>query len=247
MVDPRINIIHERLRNIRNIVAVSSGKGGVGKSLVASILSLILVRKGYRVGLFDLDFTGPSTHIILGIGEFHLKEEKGIVPPEAYGLRYMSIVYYAREHASPLRGAEVSNALIELLAVTLWDRLDFLILDMPPGMGDATLDIIRFVKNVKFLVVTTPSRLAFETVGKLLDLLSELKVSVIGVIENMKMDDSQFIRHQVEKKGIRFCGDIPYDLTLEENVSHVDRLLETKFSKGLEVIADKNLKSLLII
>ncbi len=244
MVDPKINIIHERLGNIRNIVAVSSGKGGVGKSLVASVVALILARKGYRVGLFDLDFTGPSTHVILGIGELHLKEEKGIIPPEVYGLRYMSIVYYARERASPLRGVEVSNALIELLAVTLWDRLDFLILDMPPGIGDTTLDILRLVKNVKFLVVTTPSRLAFETVAKLLDLLSELKVSIIGVIENMKMYNSEFIRHQVEKKGVRFCGEIPYDPALEESMSHVDRLLETRFGKGLEAITEKNLKSL---
>src|SRR3972149_1591688 len=128
MVDPRTSIISVRLGNVGRIVAVSSGKGGVGKSLVASTLALALTKQGYEVGLFDLDFTSPSTHVILGIEGVQPKEDKGIVPPVANGLRYMSIVYYSGDYASPLRGADVSNALIELLSITRWGKLDFLVI-----------------------------------------------------------------------------------------------------------------------
>lgn len=241
MADPRVAVIEERLKGISNIIAVSSGKGGVGKSLIASLLAVILARKGYKVGLFDLDFTSPSTHVILGVEGLQPKEEKGVVPPWVHGLKYMSIVYYSGEHATPLRGAEISNALIELFAITRWNKLDFLIIDMPPGISDATLDIIRLVKRIKFLIVTTPSRLAFETVRKLVNLLSELSVCILGVVENMKMKESRFIQQQVEGKGITFWGEIPFDHMLEEAVGDVDKLLSIEFGQKLNDIVE-NLK-----
>jgi len=236
MADPRIGIIEERLKGANNIIAVSSGKGGVGKSLIASTLALKLAKRGYKVGLFDLDFTSPSTHVILGVEGLQPKEEKGIIPPQVHGLKYMSIVYYSGEYASPLRGADVSNALIELLAITRWNNLDFLIMDMPPGISDATLDIIRLVKRIEFLIVTTPSRLAFETVRKLINLLSELGIPIMGVIENMKMKESRFIQQQIEGRGIRFWGEIPFDTELEEAIGDVDRLLATQFGKKIREI-----------
>jgi len=233
MTDPRISIIDERLKGINKIIAVSSGKGGVGKSLIASTLALTLARRDYKVGLFDLDFTSPSTHVILGVEGLQPKEEKGIIPPQVHGLKYMSIVYYSGEYASPLRGVDVSNALIELLAVTRWNTLDFLIVDMPPGISDATLDIIRLIKRIRFVIVTTPSRLAFETVRKLISLLSELRIPIVGVIENMKMKESQFIQQQVEGRDITFWGDIPFDTELEEAIGDVNKLLAAQFGKKL--------------
>jgi ATP-binding protein involved in chromosome partitioning len=238
MVDPRISIIDERMRGIGKIIAVSSGKGGVGKSLVASMLTLTLAKKGFKVGLFDLDFTSPSTHIILGIKGVKPKEERGIVPPVVHGIEYMSIIYYSGEHASPLRGADVSNALIELLSITRWGKLDFLVIDMPPGIGDATLDLIRLIKNIEFVIVTTPSRLAFETVRKLIGLLKELKISVIGVVENMKMNDSKAIQQQTLKLNVKFLGEIPYDPKLEEAIGSTDKLLDTKFAEKINSIID---------
>jgi len=233
MGDPRIGIIEERLKGVNRIVAVSSGKGGVGKSIIASTLALTLARRGYKVGLFDLDFTSPSTHVILGVEGLQPREEKGIIPPQVYGLKYMSIVYYSGEYALPLRGVDVSNALIELLAITRWDNLDFLIVDMPPGISDATLDVIRLVKRIEFVVITTPSRLAFETVRKLIDLLSELGIPIMGVVENMKMKESRFIQQRIEGRGITFWGDIPFDAELEEAIGDVNKLLATQFSKKL--------------
>lgn len=239
MVDPRTSMISVRLGNVGRIVAVSSGKGGVGKSLVASTLALALTKQGYEVGLFDLDFTSPSTHVILGIEGVQPKEDKGIVPPVVNGLRYMSIVYYSGDYASPLRGADVSNALIELLSITRWGKLDFLVIDMPPGIGDATLDLIRLIKNVEFLVVTTSSQLAFETVRKLVKLLKELKVPVAGVVENMKMGDSKNIQQQTRKLGLSFLGEIPYDTQVEEAIGNKNRLASTVLAKKVEEIASK--------
>jgi len=109
MVDPRTSIIEERMHGIDRIVAVSSGKGGVGKSLVAATLALALAKKGFSVGLFDLDFTSPSTHIILGIEGVQPKEEKGIVPPIVHGIEYMSIIYYFVASSSQLNRRDCSN------------------------------------------------------------------------------------------------------------------------------------------
>lgn len=234
MVDPRLNIIEKRLARIRKIIAVSSGKGGVGKSLIASTLALTLSRNGGKVGLLDLDFTSPSTHVILGIKGVSPKEEKGIVPPTTHDLMYMSIIYYAGDAPSPLRGADVSNATIELLAITKWGPLDFLVIDMPPGIGDATLDMIRLIKDINFLVVTTSSKIAFETVRKLIELLRNLKISIVGVIENMKMTDSSLIRENVEKLELPFLGEIPFDYKLEDSIGDANRLLRSEFGKSLE-------------
>ena len=237
MVDPRTSIINERMREISRIIAVSSGKGGVGKSLVSATLALTLAKKGYEVGLFDLDFTSPSTHIILGIEGLQPKEEKGVVPPIVHGVKYMSIIYYSGEHATPLRGADVSNALIELLSITRWDTLDFLVIDMPPGIGDATLDLIRLIKNIEFLIVTTPSQLAFETVRKLVSLLKELKIPVIGVVENMKMNKSDAIQEQTRKLGVRFLAESSYDPEVEEAIGDTNKLQNTSLAKKMEEVA----------
>lgn len=239
MADPRIDIISRRLEEVKRIIAVSSGKGGVGKSLIASTLALTLAKENFKVGLFDADFTSPSTHLILGVEEIKPKEEKGIVPTEVHGLKYMSIVAYSREKTLPLRGADVSNALIELFSVTLWGDLDFLIIDVPPGISDVTLDMIRLVKNIEFLVVSTPSPLAFETVKKLLTLLRELKVSVIGVVENMKVKQSPFIRQKVAEAGIPFFGEIHFDSKVEDALGNVNLLLKTDFAKKLKEIVSK--------
>ena len=237
MTDPRTSIISERIRRIRKIVAVSSGKGGVGKSLVATTLALTLAKKGCKVGLFDLDFTSPSTHIILGAKDVQPTEEKGLIPPVVEGLEYMSLVYYTKDEAAPLRGADTSNVLIELLSVTLWNDLDYLIIDMPPGIGDAVLDLIRLVPKIEFLIVTTSSLLAFETVKKQLHLLQDLKIPIIGIVENMQMTDSEHVKQKTEALGIKFLTEIPYDSTVEPAIGDLHRLLRTKLAEKVEKIA----------
>jgi ATP-binding protein involved in chromosome partitioning len=209
-LDPRITVIGERLTRIGRIVAVSSGKGGVGKSLVATTLALALSRKGCKVGLFDLDFTSPSTHLIMGIKNVQLKEDKGIVPPVVKSLAYMSLVHFSGDQPAPLRGVDISNGLIELLAVTKWGKLDFLVIDMPPGISDAVLDLLR---------------------------LQDLKVPIIGVVENMKTNNAKTIKQRTEKLGATFLADVPYDPKVEEAIGDVKKLLETVFAQKISEIA----------
>ena len=241
MTDPRTSVINERLTWISRIIAVSSGKGGVGKSMVATTLALTLAKNGCKVGLFDLDFTSPSTHIILGAKNIQPKEEKGLIPPVVQGLEYMSLIYFVGDNPAPLRGADVSNALIELLAVTQWGKLDYLVIDMPPGIGDAILDLVRLVKRIEFLIVTTPSLLAFETVKKQVALLCELKMPLIGVIENMKMDKAQGVQIETEKLKLKYLGYIPFDLQVEDSIGNTSKLLNSAVGKKIQHIADTNI------
>ena len=117
-------------------------------------------KKGYKVGLLDLDLYGPSSHIILGVKKIFPKEEIGLIPPTVSGIKFMSIVYFTQDKPSAFRGVDITNIIIEILAITQWDALDYLIIDMPPGIGDETLDVIRFIKNSEFLVITTPSKVS---------------------------------------------------------------------------------------
>jgi ATP-binding protein involved in chromosome partitioning len=166
-------------------------------------------------------------------------EEKGIIPPKIHGISFMSIVYFTEEKPSPFRGVDISNIILELLAITQWGSLDFLIIDMPPGIGDETLDVIRYMKTSEFLVVTTPSKVAMGAVGKLLTILLELKKPVLGVIENMTMADSSFIKKEVHRLQARYLGKIHFDEHLEESIGNPDRLLKTLAMKDLSRILQK--------
>lgn len=235
-MDPRLNIIDERLKNIKRIIAISGGKGGIGKSSVASALALILSKLDYKVGLLDLDFCGPSTDVILGISNVFPKEEKGIIPPEVYGIKFMSIIYYVGNKPSPLRGIDISNAIIELLAITRWGKLDFLIIDMPPGIGDTTLDVIRLMKRIEFFIVATQSKVTLETVKKILKLLKELSTPTLGIIENMKIIRSSFVRDQLKIFDVPFLGEISFDKNFEDAIGSPNKLSKTRFSQDLKKI-----------
>lgn len=239
MTDPRLDIITNRIENIGEIIAISSGKGGVGKSVVAASLAIGLKEKGHSVGLLDLDFTSPSSHVILGIEGLYPEEENGIIPPLAHGIRYMSITYYAMDEPAPLRGADVSNAIIELLAITRWGDLDYLIVDMPPGIGDATLDMIRLIKGIRFLIVCTPSKMAYETVRKQAKLLKDLKIPTLGIVENMAMSPKTYVSERAAEDDTTYIGAINYDPTLEDALGDVELLKGTGFYSSIKDLAEK--------
>jgi len=218
---------------VGRVVAVSSGKGGVGKSMVATATARSLAERRLRVGLLDVDWTSPSTHVILGVEGLYPEEEYGIVPPTAHGLNYMSIVHYSLDEPAPLRGEDVSNAIIELLAITRWSNLDYLIVDMPPGIGDATLDTLRLIPRIEFMVVTTPSVVAYQSVKRLLLLLRDLRIPVIGVLENMVMSRNSYVKEEVESLSLRYLGALEYDDGLEAAIGDPARLMKTKFGKGV--------------
>ena len=239
-MDPRLSVIDKRLSKIKRIIAVASGKGGVGKSLIASTLALNLSKKGYKVGLLDLDLYGPSSHVILGVKDYSFpEEEKGILPHKIDDINFMSIVYFTEDKPAPLRGIDITNIIIELLSITQWGELDYLIIDMPPGIGDETLDVIKLVKNSEFLVITTPSKVAIAAVEKLLKILKELKLPILGVVENMQMKQSDFINESVSKMKISYLSSIKFDKNLEESIGRPDKLLDAVFMKDLDRIIGK--------
>lgn len=239
MSDPRLAIIEKRFEEVHKVIAISSGKGGVGKSMIATSLALYLKERGFKIGLLDLDFTSPSTHIILGVEGLYPEEEYGIIPPIAHGIRYMSITHYSLDEPAPLRGIDVSNAIIELLAITRWEDLDYLIIDMPPGIGDATLDAIRLIPKLMFIVITTPSKVAYQSVRRLIILLKELDISIGGVIENMVMKPTCYVESEVKDLELRYLGSIKYDQLIENSLGDVQKIVETDFYKKLGEIASK--------
>ena len=239
MSDPRLAIIPGRFDDVKRIIAVSSGKGGVGKSMLAVALALALRDAGKQVGLLDLDFTSPSTHVILGVEGLYPEEEKGITPPLAHGLHYMSIVHYSTDEPVPLRGADASNAIVELLAITRWETLDYLVIDMPPGIGDATLDMIRLIPRIEFLVVTTPSRLAYESVRKLLVLLRDQGVPTIGVVENIATPQRGYIEVETRKVGSKYVDAVDVDASVESAIGDPDVLKKTRFYAQVREIAER--------
>ena len=236
-MDVRESVIGKRLRNINRIICVASGKGGVGKSLIASTLALKLEGKGHNVGILDLDLYGPSSHIILGFNKKGFPDEdKGIIPSKINNIKFMSIIYFSDDKPAPFRGLDISNIIIELLAITQWGSLDYLIIDMPPGIGDETLDIIRLIKNCEFIVVTTPSKVAMGAVKKLLLILTELKIPILGVIENMVIKNSNLIKNQIKNMDLSYLGSIIFDTNLEESIGKPKKLLKTDMVNDLENI-----------
>ncbi len=239
MSDPRIAVIERRFDKVGKVIAVSSGKGGVGKSMVATSLALNLRDQGYNVGLFDMDFTSPATHVILGVEGLYPEEEYGIIPPLAHGLRYMSITHYSLDEPAPLRGVDMSNAIIELLAIIKWEELDYLVIDMPPGIGDATLDTIRLVPKLEFVVVTTPSKVAYQSVRRLLILLKNLGINIRGAIENMVLKPGDYIESELAKLDIDYIGVIEYCEELEEAIGDPAKLADTGFHKKVGELSPK--------
>jgi ATP-binding protein involved in chromosome partitioning len=237
-MEARVSVIDKRLKNIKRIISVASGKGGVGKSLVASNLALNLAEKGFKVGLLDLDLYGPSSHIILGVKDVFPEEKKGIVPPIIHDIKFMSIIYFTEDKPSAFRGIDITNIIIEILAITQWGSLDYLIIDMPPGIGDETLDVIRFIKRGEFLVISTASKVSIGAVLKLLKILKELKIPMIGILENMKMNGSSSVEDIATKLKIPFIGSITYDKNLEGAIGEPNLLLKSRFIEEL----NENLK-----
>ncbi len=239
-MDPRLNVIDERLSGVKRIVAISGGKGGVGKSSVSSMLALVLNGMSKKVGLLDLDLSGPTDHVILGLKDVFPEEEKGIVPPKVNGIKFMSIVYFSGEKPLPLRGEDYSNVIIELLAITRWGSLDYLIIDMPPGIGDTALDVIKVIEKIEFIMVGNQSKLTLHTLKKVIEMSEESGKEVIGVIENMKVPGSGEKENKLAFLGVPFLGSVGFDREYESSLGNVDELLGTQFTKDLQNIVSDN-------
>jgi ATP-binding protein involved in chromosome partitioning len=174
------------LEHIRNIIAVASGKGGVGKSTTAVNLALALARDGASVGLLDADIYGPSIPRMLGVSGRPDTDGKRIIPKQAHGLQVMSIGFLVEDETPMIwRGPMVTSALQQLLGETNWSGLDFLVIDLPPGTGDIQLTLAQKVPVAGAVIVTTPQDIALLDARKAYQMFRKVGVPVLGVVENM--------------------------------------------------------------
>lgn len=179
------------LEGVNNIVAVASGKGGVGKSTTAVNLALALQAEGARVGILDADIYGPSVAAMLGVADGtrpQTVDDKFFVPVTAHGLQSMSMAYLVTENTPMVwRGPMVSGALQQLLTQTRWDNLDYLVIDMPPGTGDIQLTLAQKVPVSGAVIVTTPQDIALLDARKGIEMFRKVNIPVLGIVENMAM------------------------------------------------------------
>ena len=175
------------LDHIKNIIAVASGKGGVGKSTVAANIALALKEKKYTVGLLDLDIYGPSLPIILGFNESpKMTQDRKIVPFDQYGLKVMSFGFLSGNETPVIwRGPLVSRMTEQFFNDVTWGKLDFLILDLPPGTGDIQLTLTQKLRMAGAVIVTTPQDIALADVRKGADMFRKVQTPILGVVENM--------------------------------------------------------------
>ena len=175
------------LDNIKNVIAVASGKGGVGKSTVAANIALALKEKKYTVGLLDLDIYGPSLPIILGFNESpKMTQDRKIIPFDQYGLKVMSFGFISGNETPVIwRGPLVSRMTEQFFNDVTWGKLDFLILDLPPGTGEIQLTLTQKLRMAGAVIVTTPQDIALADVRKGADMFRKVQTPILGVVENM--------------------------------------------------------------
>lgn len=219
-----------RIPGVKAIVAVASGKGGVGKSTVSVNLALGLAKLGRRVGLLDADIYGPSIPRMMGLtGKPESKDGKKLIPKENYGIKTMSIGYLVNEDTPMIwRGPMVQSALTQMMNDVEWGELDVLIVDMPPGTGDAQLTMAQRVPLTGAVVVSTPQEIALIDARKGFAMFEKTHIPVFGIVENMAYfvspgsGEKSYIfgeggaRRMAEKLGCDFLGEVPLHITVRE-------------------------------
>jgi len=171
---------------IKNIIAVASGKGGVGKTTVAANLAVALAQTGARVGILDADIYGPNVPIVMGVDDMPPPEDGKLIPPVAHGVEVMSIGFLVPEGEALIwRGPMLHKAIQQLLADVAWSDLDYLIVDMPPGTGDPQLSLAQLVPLTGGIIVTTPQNVALADAMRGLTAFTRMDVPVLGIVENM--------------------------------------------------------------
>jgi ATP-binding protein involved in chromosome partitioning len=221
----------QTIPGIRQIIAVASGKGGVGKSTVAANLAIALSKTGKKVGLLDADIYGPSVPRLMGLSDKkpEAAEDGRIVPPQAHGIKTMSIGYMVAEEAPMIwRGPIVQSALLQMLRDVVWDDLDILVLDMPPGTGDIQLTIAQKVPLAGAVIVSTPQDLALIDARKGLEMFRKVAVPILGIVENMSyylcpscghrenIFGTGGARESASNLGVPFLGEIPLHAKIRE-------------------------------
>lgn len=220
------------IEGVHHVIAVASGKGGVGKSTVAVNFALALAETGARVGIFDCDFYGPSLPTLVGVHErANVDQQRRLLPHEVYNLKLMSLGFHVpRGEGVIWRGPMLHNSFNQLLYATNWGKLDYLILDLPPGTGDIQQTLADTVPVSGSVLVTTPQEVALRDVEKGLAMFRQSNIQVLGIVENMsyylcgKCDKKHFLFGEGgaakfgEAAGIPLLGQIPLDTRVPSEV-----------------------------
>jgi ATP-binding protein involved in chromosome partitioning len=211
---------------VKNAIAIASGKGGVGKSTVAVNIAVSLAKSGARVGLLDADIYGPNIPTMMGVEALPPAKEKKLVPAEAYGVQVMSIGFLVRRDQPIIwRGPMLHSAIRQFLTDVLWDDLDYLVIDLPPGTGDAQLSLTQSLPLSGGLIVTLPQQVSLDDALRGLEMFRQLNVPILGVIENMsylELPDGTRMdifgtgggKRLAEQTKAPFIGSIPMDASI---------------------------------
>jgi ATP-binding protein involved in chromosome partitioning len=220
------------MNEIRHIIAVASGKGGVGKSTTAVNVALALKVLGMKVGLLDADIYGPSQQMMLGVAEGtqpRQQDGKYLLPVEAHGLKTMSMGYLVTERTPMVwRGPMAGGALAQMLEQTLWGELDYLVIDMPPGTGDIQLTLSQKASVAGAVIVTTPQDIALMDAQKGIEMFRKVDIPILGVVENMAVHVCSNCGHRehifgadggqriAREYGVNLLGSLPLALSIRE-------------------------------
>jgi ATP-binding protein involved in chromosome partitioning len=223
----------------KKVIAISSGKGGVGKSTISANFAVGLAQKGYKVGLLDADVYGPNIPRLFGIEHEKLAwdEKNKIVPHENFGIKIMSVGFTTPKSDTPLvwRSSVAISALVQFLEDVAWGELDFLVIDMPPGTGDVQLSMAEELPLFGALIVTTPQTLSIDDVSRAIMMFKEVNVPILGLVENMSYFQAPDTKTRYEIFGkskahelckrynIKLLGQIPLDIVVRE-LSDVGKL-----------------------
>jgi ATP-binding protein involved in chromosome partitioning len=261
VMEGRALSMDELLPGVKNIIAVASGKGGVGKTTVSVNLALALAKSGANVGLLDADIYGPSVPLMLGLRASPEVVNNKIQPPEIEGVKVISMgfFYEQSQQAGIYRGPIVSGIVKQFLTDVSWGELDYLIIDLPPGTGDAPLTIAQTIPITGILIVTTPQDVAMNVAVKAIGMFNKLNVPIVGVVENMSYLQCPHCNEQVYLFGkgggkrisedfkIPFIGEIPLHPGIMESsdvgkpsvVSEPDSVQAHAFTKTAKAIAGR--------
>ena len=255
-ISPKTQFKKNKINGVKKIIAVSSGKGGVGKSTVAVNLAITLKNLKYNVGILDADIYGPSVPKMMGISE-KPKSDDGVnlIPIKKFDIQCMSIGFMISEETPMIwRGPMVASTIKTFVSKVLWDNVDFLIIDMPPGTGDALLTFSQEIDIDGAVIITTPQDIAIIDVKRGIEMFKKTNVKILGIIENMTSftsDDGveHFIfgkdggKNIANKFNIELLGQIPININLRKNsdegLPFVDQFKEDKVSKLFLEIANK--------
>lgn len=250
-------MLAKSIPQVKNILAIASGKGGVGKSTTTVNLALAFSKKGMRVGILDADIYGPSIPLMLGaLKRPEVTPDKKIHPVMVHGIQSMSIGYLVDEKAPMAwRGPMATGALQQLLNDTLWDNLDYLIIDLPPGTGDIQLTLAQKIPVIAAVIVTTPQDLALLDARRAYEMFQKVKVPVLGIIENMSSHICSHCGHaesifgqgggqkMAEQYHIPLLGQLPLDIRIREETDS-GRYTNNPNAKLYENIAEEIIEKL---